>query len=120
MNKIFYLLVGLLFAGLIILFVFMVKPSLPVSIVTQQNSLPSVPSNPSSGAHKSFTIDIKNFVFTPSTIIVGDGDTITWVNDDSSSHTVTADDGSFDSSSLSLRKSYVHSFNAKGTFTHHC
>lgn len=48
------------------------------------------------GAHE---VVIKNGAFTPAEEYVGQGDTVTWVHDDGGqAHSVTADDGSFDSS----------------------
>jgi plastocyanin len=41
-------------------------------------------------------ITVSGFAFNPSTLDVQPGDTITVVNDDSTDHTFTADDGSFD------------------------
>jgi plastocyanin len=41
-------------------------------------------------------ITISGFAFNPSTLDVQPSDTITVVNDDSTDHTFTADDGSFD------------------------
>lgn len=48
------------------------------------------------------------------------GETITWVNDDETSHTVTADDGSFDSGTLGPGETFSHSFSTAGEFNYHC
>jgi plastocyanin len=40
--------------------------------------------------------------------------------DASFSHTVTADDGSFDSGTLSSGKSFSYTFNTAGDFPYHC
>ncbi len=70
---------------------------------------------------ESADIIIENFAFTPETIIIQSGDTITWRNDDSVSHTVTSDEGSeLDSGFLSSGDTYVHTFNTPGTYTYHC
>src|SRR5690348_17996622 len=45
-------------------------------------------------------VSIKNFAFTSNNISVTKGTTVKWTNNDGVTHTVTADDGSFDSGSL--------------------
>ncbi len=65
-------------------------------------------------------VEIKNFAFSPSTLTVKKGDTVTWTNNDSAAHTVTADDGSFDTGNISLGGSQTVTFTKSGTFTYHC
>ena len=45
-------------------------------------------------------MSLKDFSFSPATITVAAGATVTWTNQDAASHTVTADDGSFDSKAI--------------------
>jgi len=54
-------------------------------------------------------------VFAPSTLFVVQGGTVTWVNDDTSDHTVAAQDGSFTSPVLSPGQAYSHTFKKLGT-----
>jgi plastocyanin len=63
---------------------------------------------------------IEGFAFHPDTIKVSAGQKITWTNDDSTAHTVTADDGSFDSGSVADGKSFSFTFAKAGTFKYHC
>jgi len=65
-------------------------------------------------------VTIKDFEFTPSAITIKVGDTVTWTNNGPSIHTVTADDGSFDSGDLSGGKTFSHTFQTAGTFAYHC
>jgi amicyanin len=65
-------------------------------------------------------VTIKDFEFTPSTLTIKVGDAVTWTNNGPSTHTVTADDGSFESGNLSKGKTFSHTFNAAGTFSYHC
>ena len=58
--------------------------------------------------------------FAPATITVAVGATVTWVNDDGSKHTVTADNASFDSGSLNAGASFVHTFTVAGTYAYGC
>ena len=56
---------------------------------------------------------------TPATAKVGD--TVKWSwEDDSSQHTVTADDSSFDSSTKGKGDTFTNKFTKAGTFTYHC
>jgi len=65
-------------------------------------------------------VSIVNFAYdpTPSTIAVGD--TVTWTNMDSAPHTVTADDGSFQSGTLQQGESFSFTFTTAGTVDYHC
>jgi len=65
-------------------------------------------------------VSIKNFAFTSNNISVTKGTTIKWTNNDGVTHTVTADDGSFDSGSLTNGASFSHTFSTAGTYTYHC
>jgi plastocyanin len=65
-------------------------------------------------------VHIKDFAFAPASQTVKAGETVTWTNDDSTEHTVTADDGSFDSGRLAPGATFTHTFAAAGTFAYHC
>jgi plastocyanin len=63
---------------------------------------------------------IQNMAFNPSTISVTMGTTITWTNKDAVSHTVSSDNGSFDSGTLATNATFSYTFAATGTFAYHC
>lgn len=63
---------------------------------------------------------IQNFAFQPATINAKAGQKVTWTNDDSTTHTVTADNGSFDSGDLSPGKSFSSTLAKSGTIKYHC
>lgn len=63
---------------------------------------------------------IANFAFSPATLTVKVGTTVTWTNTDTAAHTVTADDGSFNSSRLATGATFQQAFATAGTFTYHC
>jgi plastocyanin len=65
-------------------------------------------------------VTIENIAFSPSSITVPVGTTVTWTNKDSFSHTVTSDTGLFDSGEMSQGSTFSHTFNDKGTFSYHC
>jgi plastocyanin len=63
---------------------------------------------------------IQGMTFTPATITVTAGTTITWTNKDSYAHTVTSDTPLFDSGNLGSNKSFTYTFATAGTFPYHC
>ena len=48
------------------------------------------------------------------------GTAVTWTNNDTVGHTVTADDGSFKSSTIASGTTFSQTFATAGTFTYHC
>ncbi len=65
------------------------------------------------------TVTIKNFQFAPKSVTVKVGSTVTWLNKEGT-HTVTADNGSFQSPNLTADKSYSHKFTKAGTYRYYC
>lgn len=63
---------------------------------------------------------IKSFKFSPTPLTVKVGTKVTWTNNDSSTHTVTADGGSFDLGKLGQGKTASFTFSKAGTFAYHC
>jgi plastocyanin len=63
---------------------------------------------------------IQGMAFSPSTITVTAGTTITWTNKDGVAHTVTSNTGLFDSGSINTNGTYSHLFSATGTFPYKC
>lgn len=66
------------------------------------------------------TVDIANFAFSPATLTVKVGTTVTWTNQDSAAHTVTSDTGLFDSGNMPQGKSFSYTFTTAGTYAYHC
>ena len=64
------------------------------------------------------SIDIKNFAFTPSSITISSGDSVTWTNDDTTTHTVTGTD--WGSGDLAPGATFTHTFAANGSYAYHC
>jgi plastocyanin len=63
---------------------------------------------------------IQNFAFHPATTNAKADQKVTWSNEDSTTHTVTADNGSFNSGNLSPGKSFSFTFAQAGTSKYHC
>jgi plastocyanin len=77
-------------------------------------------SNGSGASRGPNSVAIVDNDFSPSNITVKAGTTVDWTNTGSAQHTVTADDGSYDSSFLSSGAKFTHTFATAGTFTYHC
>jgi plastocyanin len=66
------------------------------------------------------SVSIADFTFTPASREVPAGTTVTWMNSDWTPHTVTADDGSFDSGRIDPGASFQWTFDTPGTYAYHC
>ena len=65
-------------------------------------------------------VTIQNSAFIPSEVTVMVGGSILWVNADEAMHTVTADDGTFDSGDLQPGATFGVAFNTVGPHPYHC
>ena len=66
-------------------------------------------------------VAISGFSFSPASITVSVGDTITWTDSDAQAHTATADDGSFDTGTIGgSGGTGSATFATAGTFPYHC
>ncbi len=63
---------------------------------------------------------ISDFKFTPGSLTIHVGDTVTWTNAGPTSHTATATDHSFDTGVLAKGASGSHTFTTAGTFSYIC
>jgi len=65
-------------------------------------------------------VSIAGFSFSPAVLKVPVGTTVTWTNNDPTPHTITADDGSFDSGAVNAGGTFGRTFDRPGTFSYHC
>jgi plastocyanin len=65
-------------------------------------------------------VAISGFSYSPGTVTVAVGDTVTWTNSDAQGHTATADGGSFDTGTLGNGETGTVTFSAAGSFPYHC
>jgi plastocyanin len=66
------------------------------------------------------TVLIEDFSFSPAKIVVKKGTKVTWVNKDEAPHTVTANNGAFDSGVLERGDKFTRTFRKAGKFAYHC
>jgi len=72
--------------------------------------IPLIPGKP--------TVNINNSAFSPASLIINKGDTVTWINQDSAPHTATG--VSFDSKTIDEGHSYSFTFIESGPFKYKC
>jgi plastocyanin len=72
------------------------------------------------GGGQQGAVKIAGFAFGPQTLGAKVGESVTWTNEDGATHTVTADDGAFDSGNLAGGKTFSFAFDTAGTFAYHC
>ncbi|MBI5871078.1 MAG: cupredoxin family copper-binding protein [Actinobacteria bacterium] len=74
----------------------------------------------STAAEKSSVISISGSRFDPAELTVDVGTTVTWSNNDSTTHTVTAPSGAFNSGDLKPGQNFGYTFNEAGTYEYGC
>jgi plastocyanin len=68
----------------------------------------------------STSVTVQDFSFTPSSVTINVGDTVTWHNSGQAPHNASADDGSFRTPDLNNGQSASHTFSSAGTFSYIC
>ncbi len=93
-------------------------------VEVQQASVNSTPAGAAKrgAAHfaSSLTVSIGDNFYSPASISISVGDTVTWSNDGQASHSATASDGSFDTGIFGPGGSRSHTFTQAGTFNYYC
>jgi plastocyanin len=64
-------------------------------------------------------VTIQNFAFSPASVNVKVGDSVTWTNKDSATHQL-AGDGGIASDPLATGAAYTQKFDTAGSFNYHC
>lgn len=75
---------------------------------------------PTTPTTSTINISIKDMMFQPGNQTVMAGTTVVWMNNDAIPHTVTSDNGAFDSGIINPGQTFRMTFSAPGTFTYHC
>ncbi len=99
-----------------------ITPAFKVAGGASQGAAPSQPTAASQGdvAGQPAAVKLVNFKFTPAQLTVKVGTTVVWTSEDNAPHTVTADDGSFNSGNLKKGDSFKFTFTKAGTFPYYC
>ena len=79
-------------------------------------------SSPTGKAHASASASVNagDFFFSPGTVTIAVGDTVTWRNSGQAPHNATANNGSFGTGTINAGSSGSHTFNSAGTFSYIC
>jgi plastocyanin len=93
--------------------------SAPTTTITEVPA-GSVANPPPASSNTEAEVKISGFAFNPTPLEIKAGTTVTWKNEDSASHTVVADDGSFSSNTINQGESFSFTFDKAGSFPYHC
>jgi plastocyanin len=66
------------------------------------------------------TVNMNPVTFDQPQVQIAAGDTVVWNNSSALVHTVTADDGSFDSGDVATSDQFSMEFDTPGTYAYHC
>lgn len=93
-------------------------------LITQTKTTPNTGNNGTqtpAPAGASNAVEISNFAFSPASLTINAGDTVTWTNLDSTAHTITSDTGTeLASEHISSGGTFSHTFASAGTYDYHC
>jgi plastocyanin len=81
---------------------------------------PLATAQPARAAAGATAVAIEGFAFAPPTITAAVGEKVTWENHDPADHTVTAEDGSFDSGTLAAGATFEATFDRPGEYRYIC
>jgi plastocyanin len=97
-------------------------PTDPMSDMSMPASSAGASSGPAAPAAPvgANAVTIQGFAFSPATITVKVGTTVTWTNRDQDAHTVTASKGPFKSKTLNTGDTYSYTFTTAGSFDYLC
>jgi len=86
---------------------------------TALTAAPLIPAH-AAQAQAGASVTVANMAFSPASVTVGLGESVTWTFQDATSHTSTSDQGFWDSGTKSGGATYSRAFTSAGTFAYHC
>lgn len=92
----------------------------PTPTPTTTTPVTTTPTSTTPPAPITRDVAISNFAFVDAAVSVPVGSTVRWTNADSSGHTVTADDGSFNSGRLGEGAEFSQTFATAGSYAYKC
>ena len=91
-----------------------------VTVASPATSPAATPDTSPSTEPAAFEVSLAGRAFNPAVLEVTVGDTVTWINDDDTEHTVTAFEGAFDSGELAEGASFSFTFDSPGEYRYRC
>jgi plastocyanin len=92
----------------------------PAPDTTRQPPPPQTGRQLPAAGRDSVTAVVQDFMFRPARLEIAAGTTVVWTNGGQVVHTVSAEDGSFDSGPIEAGERRAITFSRPGTFTFHC
>ncbi|TSA44946.1 hypothetical protein D4R51_02730 [bacterium] len=93
----------------------------------QSTSQSTTPATNSAATAPSPTVDqtagavtIQNFAFSPASLTIKKGESVTWTNEDSAPHQIASDTNAFSGNAINKGQTYSFTFNTAGEFDYHC
>jgi len=81
---------------------------------------PATAGAPETAPPETTQVVIKDFMFTPMSLTIKAGSTVTWTNKDEEPHTVVSDAGLFRSGAMDTGESFMFKFDKPGTYRFAC
>jgi len=91
-----------------------------VTVKSGAASTPGAPGAPAAAAPTTAAVSLANKAFSPVSVTVAIGGTVTWTNHDTMPHNVTANAGTFKSATLSPGAVFSFKFTKAGTYPYNC
>ena len=92
----------------------------PVEITVTPPETIISPTETATLSARQIEVNIINFTFQPISVTASRESTIVWINRDTVAHTVTADDGSFDSGAIAPEDSFEQRFDKVKSYSYSC
>jgi len=96
-----------------------VTPAVSTAIASSPTAVKAT-ATPASSAGSSASVEMRNIAYQPKSVTISKGGTVTWTNKDSVDHTVTGDNITMESGTLSPDQTFSFTFNQTGVFRYHC
>lgn len=96
------------------------EPPAPPPPPAQVEASAATQSSGTARASASATVSVGDNFYSPRSVSIAIGDTVTWNNNGQAPHTATADNGSFDTGSFGPGQSRSNTFNSAGTISYYC
>ncbi len=115
-----------LLTGLVLMVLACGSSKAPVPAAARPATKPAAAiSAPPSGGQAHYQVMMTDYKFTPDSLNVMAGDTVTWVNQGAAPHTTTSGkdgkpDGKWDSNNINPGGTYSHVFTVAGTYPYYC